>query len=150
MVFASAALIFVGCQKEEVQPTENSVSSDRPTSFVEKANGNLEVWYDNGGTDYGCKDSGGNCHPEVVVHGSMAVLINTLGDLGDAGDITGLIGAVSDNLTELSTLVDVDLLDQVVDETISLSIRGRVNGNETAYLLFSDDDVILSVQPVKL
>lgn len=154
MLLASAALIFVGCQKEDVQPIENSVDSNQATNFVEKANGNLRVWFDTGGpnegVDFGCKDTGGNCQPNVVVVGRLANVVNTIGDLGDLGDIPGVVAVVSDNLTELSTFIEMDLLELVVDEKLSLSVRGRVNANEGAYLLFSDGKDLISVQPVKL
>lgn len=159
IIFASTAIIFVGCQKEDVQPNMSSItteqsSGEKPSdNYAEKAYGSRRIFFDDhkgdvDGVNYGCNSSGGNCLDDVIVTPRLVTIINEIGGSGNTGVV---ISIVAKNLRGLEQIVDRDLLHQVLTGALTLNVRGRVNANETAYLLFKDGNQdIVSVQPVKM
>ena len=102
------------------------------------------------GIDYGCWDGDGNCLLMVVVWGVAAGIINDLGDAWDAEDYEGVISLVNENMEDLSRIVDQELLEDVVNEHVYLKVRGRATSTSNAYMVFSDGEDIILVQPVGL
>jgi len=137
---------FVACEKEEVKPVVSSTVND--TDAPVKA-GTRKVWFDEGGSNYGCKGSGGNCLDEVVARLQKYTLLNEIGTCANNNQNALVIAKFIENYADLSSLISTDVLDDVINGVATLKVKGTVSSSSTAYFLFTKAGNIYSVQPIK-
>lgn len=147
----------MSCSKEELLPTTSGSNEAGETinSLLGKTSG-ARTYLDNGevpgveGEDYGCFNGGGGCLPTIVITAAMAPTVNAIGDAGDAGNNTEVVNLVRNNKAALLNIVSLSLLDDVINGSLTLRVRGRITSNSGAYLVFSTGSSVKSVTPVKL
>lgn len=146
-LFLSGAILFLlsimSCEKDNIVPKPTMESAKLQASNSSDANLNqrasgMRMYFDNGkvpgvdGIDYGCSGSGGNCYPDVTVSPSLAEMCNDFGVSSNPSSFA------EDHYSELSNVVDQDILDAVINETYSVHLRCEGSTTSTGYLLFKD------------
>lgn len=141
-------LALYSCQKEEV--TRNVKTSNDTTENVLKSEvgHNMRYWYDDGDLNYGCDERKGNCYEETTVYGSLIPVIDKIGDEADNGNVFEVIELLKDNYKSLETYIPSDVLDSTIKGKRQLNVRGRLSKEGTAYLVFSNRNIIHSVYPL--
>lgn len=135
-----------GCQKESLntQPgiTENTLP---PTKQQD-----LRMWWDSGrepgfeGVDYGCEGIGGNCLPDAVVTPKPASLLTDFAQSNNPDTFA------STHYTNLSKVIDKEILDRVINGQLDVSIRGEIGIGKTGYLKFSSGNgTVVLVYPFR-
>lgn len=150
------------CQKEKITPnrtqdsmTEKSFSKDN--SVTEKAMSNEKwlKWHDNekpdgvDGVDYGCWDNGGNCYNAKKSDAKVSKLIDNIGNESESGDTDGVDNIIENNLSLLSEYIPIDDLYDILHGNVTISVRGRIARNGTAYVILSRENRIYSVYPIR-
>lgn len=146
------ALVFASCQKEEI--TKQSDRQDKQivnhNDNTAKVGGhNMRYYYDNGGNDYGCEGSSGNCYETVDVTPKLADVIN---DIGDNNDDDGKVKElVKVNYEPLTDILSDQILDGIIEGQFNLRVKGSLHSEgKTAYLLILKGEDIASVYPASI
>lgn len=129
------ALALFGCQKEDLSPaSENSgmrSKADQRTA--------LRVYFDNGGSDYGCKGSGGNCLPDVVVTPHLRGAVNAVFGVVNSENPTAISHVFENYKDLLSRHMDREDVEGVIRGRYTVKSRGK-DSNEPRYLLLYPAD----------
>ncbi len=133
------AFTLSSCSNEDTT-APNEINSFEST---QRANG-LRVWFDNGeqpgtdGVDYGCKDSGGNCLPDVVVSGIASPhVLDDLNDNVGSGNTQGTQHVFEAHAEELSRFIPGELIEGVINGRLFVKSRGKLNKDQAMYLNFN-------------
>ncbi|MFK8037106.1 MAG: hypothetical protein AB8B74_02355 [Crocinitomicaceae bacterium] len=148
-ILTFSILLGVACQKE-VQPLikqEAPVANE--SQITQKAQyAGLILWelYDSGGTDggscyYECTGSPGNCGVTISVCGaSNSDIINDIYIAIDANDNAEVANLFSIYETELITLFNEDVVNGVIDATLTLEKGNGKTGDPAIYVLFKNQN----------
>lgn len=152
ILFAAAfiGLIAVSsCQKDK------SVNSPTNANTVSRASNTAQmkpilvfgpdkyrIYYDYGGTAFGCVYVGGNCLDEIVV---VVPKVRQLMSAVVGGD--DYVGYIRTNMEDLSACIPGEYLQGVVNATYTLSVRDDQQ-SDMQYLKFEDSKGIALVIPV--
>lgn len=140
----------VSCKKEVLTPTssQSQIQSQTPTSSSARGAFYFRVFYDNGGQDYGCRGSGGNCADDIVVSAHIKGAINgVFGSLHSGNDIA--IQTVFENYKNvLINHMDEGDVDGVIRGNLKAKARGT-NPTENRYIILTDasTDMEVAVYP---
>lgn len=129
-ILFSAFCVFalVSCEKEE-----DKKNIDQSSRLL-NASSSLRVYYDNGGNDYGCKGSGGNCLPDVIVTAPKSYYFAPLFESG-----SNTVELFTKNAEVYKSVIDPKYVDGVIKG--SLFVEAKQNdATNTNYLSFSDRD----------
>lgn len=140
--------IIFSCNKEEIISKKNSSNN------LQKEMVQLRVYYDNGGDDYGCNSSGGNCLPDVIIiHTSIHnELLNQIQDIrimyqNDVEYANTLIGdIVAANEPTFQDIFPQCVINEIVNHALQLHIRGTESYR--CLLLYNNNDIV-NVYPVR-
>lgn len=152
LFLAIVGIGFTSCEKEEISKQSNR--QDKPVVNQEdntaKIGGhNMRYYYDNGGNDYGCEGSSGNCYETVVVTPKLADVINDIGDNNnDDGKVRELVNL---NYEALTDILSNQILDGIIEGQFNLRVKGSLHSEgKTAYLLILKGEDIASVYPASI
>ena len=146
------SLLIFGCRKEN-SPPSSIVVSQKPQSNYEKASVVfLFNWFDDGarpgvdGLDYGCDPSKGNCHAEIVIHGSVDVgkLCSDLNTGSPSDDQQ----TFKDYDSFLTSFMDSSDFSNVVNGLLTVRTLGDYDTNGRAYLILDNSSAVNSVYPL--
>ena len=144
---APALLLFIisSCQKENISKTTPSSKVSKDLNSV-KSEYNTRIWYDNGGTDYGCSLAGGDCLDDVIVTPWFGNLVTNFASSSNQADYA------TAKYAGLSLEIDESLLDGVIAGDLSVSMRGSITSTRIGYLIFNftSGGGIKVVKPFKL
>jgi hypothetical protein len=152
LVIAITTLI-IGCKKSSQAPVNSSASTETNVAVETDNSANkwvastgLRVYYDNGGTDYGCNSSGGNCLDDVIVTPTFVAFIDVI----ENGSASQVATFVSNNYSTLDDVIPTDVLDDVLDTDDTVTTHGTLNtfGEGTIYIIFNDIDGLQCVCPI--
>lgn len=150
LTFSAAMMFLASCEKTQIQTNEKLNASNEV--FTTKAT--LRVYFDNGtfpgvdGVDYGCSGAGGNCQPDVVVVGGIA---DPVKDLYNAiGSHTVVHELFTDNETIFNEVFGEENVENVLNNVLTVSVRGSIYDTQTAYFVFKKNGTEFSVVPVRL
>ncbi|SEC20815.1 hypothetical protein SAMN04489761_2378 [Tenacibaculum sp. MAR_2009_124] len=142
LVGITLALAFTlsSCSNEEtIAPSDTSGVEENTRALGGR------VWFDNGaqpgvdGVDYGCSGSGGNCLDEVVVYGiASPYVLNDLNDTIGSGNTQGTQHVFEAHAEELSKFIPGKLIDGVINGSLYVKSRGKLNKEQTMYLNFTN------------
>lgn len=162
-IFGLSGFLFAACAKEEVTP-DNGVSTNKYTKnktdeVSDKIGGDkrpvLRVWYDNGTSagdpnlDYGCRDFGGNCLPDIVVVPLVKADIRGIGEVIRHGNAPEIINEFKNKRHILEPLVGTSHVQGVINSALKPEVRGV--DEETIYFVFSNkkNNKVLMVYPIR-
>lgn len=149
LVLGLVGLGFVGCQKEEVNKSqEKPEATDNYTTKIAGGGTKYYKWYDRGGNNYGCEDTPDNCHEETKIYSSLLSTIDNMGDATDNGDYDKVIELLKANYDGFAHFIPREVIDDVIKQKTTLNIRGGIAVDGIAYMLFSQKGKIVSVYPV--
>jgi hypothetical protein len=119
-------IIFSCNKKEEIISKKNNFNN------LQKDMQQLRVYYDNGGEDYGCEGSGGNCLPDIIVRPTSVLneLLNQIQEIRniyqqDVEFANSLISdIVADNESTFQDIFPQSVIDEIVSEELQMYIRG--------------------------
>ena len=152
-----ATIILVSCEKEEVLFDTNTNSSSTfskesptpPSSFNRN-------YFDNDadpgveGQDYGCELVQGDCMNDILLWDTEwwerigGILLGIEQGQGD------VIETFKNNRALLSSVFPENLIDDTINGTLTLSVRGKLAKESTAYFLFKNlDGELVTAIPVK-
>lgn len=138
------ALVFGSCQKDKL------VQDVTGNSFI-RATAGLREFYDNGGTDYGCRPVEVNCHPDdIIINGSgdiaiMNGILNTI--IG--GNSSSIIAVFTNNrLFLLNYGIDVQDVDGVINGFKTVNVKGS-STSQTRFMRFYANGQINFVYPIR-
>lgn len=137
------------CQKDKAvnNPTNaNTVSRASNTAQMKPilvfGPDRYRIYYDHGGTAFGCVYVGGNCLDDIVIVApTVRQLMNLIVGNGDYS------GYIKSNMENLSAYIPGEYLQGVVDAKYTLSVRDDQE-SEMQYLKFEDGQGIALVIPV--
>lgn len=147
--------LIASCNKEKVEPTvRNSTmntsinDSEEKGSVMDKASGR-RVWFDNGGKDYGCKGSGGNCLPDVIVTPKLMADIRGIGEVILHGNADEIKNEFNDKKASLQEVLNNEHILGVINGKMNVSVKGL--DTDVIYMLFSikSDKNTIAVYPIK-
>ncbi|TAE18056.1 MAG: hypothetical protein EAZ95_05280 [Bacteroidetes bacterium] len=142
---AICAVALASCQQQkEVAPTQEA-----KTSVTRKDKSDLRVWYDRGGSDYGCSGTGGNCLDDVILSAPKPKGFTATLQTMSAGTPTEIRDAFSDNRSVLIQYISATVVDATINGDLNATLRGLPT-DATCYMLFSDanTNTITTVYPV--
>ena len=146
LIFAvSSFALLMSCEKE-IEKNNNNSERVTVTENTLKAS-NLRLWYDNGGDNYVCAGSGGNCFPDIIVTPHLAVPIENFSTNGSLGNYTSLHDLISSNMAVYEQIFDRSDLDAVLSGVLKIKTRGNT-GDAKKYILFYSDNTIKAVYPL--
>lgn len=128
------------CQKDKAVVPSNptavnraaNTTKTRPVTVI--GAGQHRIFYDHGGTAFGCAYIGGNCLDDIVIIAPKVSQLMSL--IVGEGDYAGFI---SRNMEDLSADIPGDYLQGVVDQEYTLSIKSN-DETKMDYMIFQDDD----------
>lgn len=114
----------------------------------------LRVYYDNGGEDYGCNSSGGNCLPDVVItptsiHNELLNQIQEIRNIyqQDVEFANALIGEIiASNEPTFQDIFPQSVINEILNNALKLYIRGTESYR--CILLYNSNNDIVNVYPV--
>ncbi len=151
MIFSAAALTlcFASCQKQNTAPAAaNQPTYKKEKGFYQQEDKPMRKYWDDGkpNGEYGCKNEVENCAPEdVIING-----IDQMSGLVTAIEESIYSGYVRNNRDVLAQTIPVQYLDNVINGSLRLSMKGE-HGAAYRVILFKDNKeaVILAVPVVK-
>lgn len=133
-----AVIALSSCEKESIKSTKTSSKTQTSTSF-EKSNGEPtanSTWFDNGGSVegicFGFNGNPQNCTTGGVVTASIGGLVTDFGTSSNPGVFA------QENYADLKTVIDEDLLDNVISGDNQVSFKGTISPSSHGYLIFKD------------
>ncbi|HQW10792.1 MAG TPA: hypothetical protein PLP06_01530 [Saprospiraceae bacterium] len=124
-VFLFTALIFTNCDKEQlVSLKKDQVQLDPNAQLQQRAP--LREWYDNGGTDYGCRNNAGTCADDVIITGKRSEGYNKL-KLAAQGS-ANLQTTFSTYSTDANVIFGTTNTAGVINGTTTVELKGPKNG----------------------
>lgn len=134
IIVAIFAIALASCQKEQITP--NKILSNRnETLSTKKLVGNLRIYYDNGGSDYGCKGSGGNCLPDVVITSEIMANFNDIFDVLHSNNATAIRSVFNNQKEFLEEYIDTNILQLAINGEYNVKAKGD-NPDQTRYIIF--------------
>jgi hypothetical protein len=146
-----ATIMLTSCEKEEVTRNQSSSEENNIHSeeVVNKAAGSLRIYYDNGGDDFGCAGSGGNCYPTVTITPSVAVDLGDVIDGVNTGDEDVIRHSFLNNESLLIKLLGSNTFENVIEGTYFPSTRGDLTEANSIYFVFEVDNKVVEVKPIQ-
>lgn len=146
-----AGVIFYSCTKEESKKEIQQINKKTSNSTE------LRIYYDDG-KNYGCKDKGGNCLPDVEIkapkiHWFWWQLFwkHTLNPQNGKSNSQSLLDflKVDENKTIFIEYFSNSIYEKVMNNTYIVNSRGEFKENETSYVLFvlNDSNTVDIVYP---
>lgn len=138
-VMVLTSVVFSSCNEEEGSNINQQIA---PTKVAPEYT--MGIFYPDGGCDVSecdlktmhCHYPGeGNCLPEVTIYGNSISLLTSL-QMSIDNNISERF--VMENMTELMSYFDSDLLDGVVNNTIDISYG--LGDNSKVYFIFTDNE----------
>lgn len=152
LFLALVGIVFVGCQKEEVNKSqEKPETTDNYTTKIAGGGTKYYKWYDRGGNNYGCEDTPENCHEVTNIYSSLLSVVDDIGDDADNGDYDKVVELLKENYDGFAHFIPREVIDDVIKQKTTLNIRGRIATDGIAYMLFSkkgEKGKLFSVYPV--
>lgn len=144
---ALCAIALASCQQKEVAPTQEA-----KTSVTRKdKSGGTRIYYDNGGTDYGCgcRDCGGNCLDDVILSAPKPKGFTEALRTMSAGTPTEIRDAFLEHRSELIQYISARIVDDTINGDLNATLRGLPT-DVTCYMLFTNPttNIIEMVYPV--
>ncbi len=120
----------------------------------------VNTYFDNGkepgveGVDYGCKGEPYDCYEEITVVETLSKpLIAALKKMyyySKDGNDKEIVNTIIDNFDLFSTIINSDILTEIVLGNMNLKVRGCIDKKCGTYLVVSAKDKIVFVIPVSL
>jgi hypothetical protein len=148
ILFACVSLALLSCKKEPLCPT----AADNTSANQQKVTDSKYLtWHDNGGSDFGCWDRGGNCGHTITVSATAAVDLNNIFAALNTGNNVLIRSVFEQNRTYLSRLLPSATIDAVITGKYNAKARGT-DPAVTRYILIrnAQDSGILFVYPFEL
>jgi len=138
------------CEKQNVHPNSTSTSNslNEKNKDIAMKTSTLRVWYDYGGSNYGCRGTDGNCRDDVNVSPTKHTKINNLAYNANNGDPIDVITELSNDYSFYATIFDNDMLDGVINGSLSLTAKGNLSSSTMIFFHFIDVSTLTSVQPL--
>lgn len=135
LIFMIGAIVSCSTDNNEANENANTTAAD----FQLKAqSGSLRVYYDNGGDDYGCKGSGGNCLPDVIVTPNVHQMAESIDNIVSAGSPDELNNFFQENYEGLMEFIDPAHIEGTLNGYYSVSCQGNLE--DRFYLRFANPD----------
>lgn len=164
VIFAAMALslVFVACNKEEVETTTQEDQITETTVQNKWHNGDGRTFFSNrpsgglNGNGEGCEKPGTDCSFSNIVSGPLGggacivgpMVIDNEMWLDDEADVS-LIDYITENFDEIGEYIDATLLDAVISGELILKRSGTYVDGEAAFLKFVNaEDINVMVYPV--
>ena len=128
--------VFFSCSTDNNEANENS---NNAANFHLKAqSNNLRVYYDNGGDDYGCSGSGGNCLPDVIITPNLHVMAEGIGNVLSAGSADEVQNFFQNNYDGLAQFIDPVYIEGTINGYYNVSSKGDIN--DRFYIRFANQN----------
>ena len=159
MVAVIGAMLGAGCEKNN---QDNIYKND----FVKQKGKQqpepklVNPWFDNGkepgvyGVDYGCKGEPYDCYEEITIEETISKpLIAVLKKMyyhSNNGNEEEIVNTITDNFDLLSSIINSDILTEIVLGNMNLKVRGSIDKKCGTYIVVSEKDKVAFVFPVSL
>jgi hypothetical protein len=140
LFFALVGTVMIGCEKDEsISPVDSNDNDNIEASKTKslpnnKAHG--RVYYDNGGNDYGCSGSGGNCLDDVIVEAALGPAMEDIIIVVNTNNQPAIQEEFSDNAF-VESVVPVDVINGVISNNLVVTLKSN---SDYDYLLFHNID----------
>lgn len=146
-VCAALGVVFTSCNKlANIEPTTSTQSSAVvPETKSARLGAIYRVYFDNGGTDYGCKDTGGNCYTDQAATGAVIGTINVIENANPIAIKNHFLHSQA-----IKSFIPGWLIEGIVNGNLNVSMKGSLtNGVGTKMMIFSNikDNSIENVLP---
>lgn len=128
MIFA-----FASCTKENSVNTTGKTGLNTNTKAA--AQPVMRFWFDNGGSDFGCKEGKGNCLPTTEIVGEKIKMINNLFYVVKSANQPEIIRFFEENGEELALFFDKETINNVINGTLVVKDKDE-NAENERFILF--------------
>ncbi|MDD2412863.1 MAG: hypothetical protein PHN55_12825 [Dysgonamonadaceae bacterium] len=125
---------FTSCTKENLVNTTTR-KADLNTNTKAATQPVMRIWYDNGGSDYGCIKGKGNCLPTTDIVADKIKLINNLFCVVKSANQPEIIHFFKENRDELSLFFEKETIDNVLNGTFVVKDKDE-NAQNERFILF--------------
>lgn len=148
ILVALLAILVSACEKESSPILTANNSAIEAMSFDKSE---LRVYFDNGPKDYGCAGTGGNCLPDIIVRPEKQLLsvIQNIENFTISKSTSNALQVIRNNFDLLAKIISTDVLNKVLSEELSLTVKGSLDSKDTIYFVYSKSGEIISVQPYR-
>lgn len=153
---AVCTIALVACNKKQLNTIAPEVSS---TNVVEAPitnqrignSGDYTTYYDNGGTDYGCKGSPANCYGANAIAHPDRPSFNNLFAVLNSNNPIAISNVITNHMPVLEKYIDRSDLDNVLNGSFGINVKGT-NKNDTRYIMFTavqkgSIEMVYSIKP---
>ena len=147
---AILAIIFASCHKDQLDPTTPTCTDVTSASGTAKRliGSTYRVYYDNGGTDYGCKGTGGNCLDDVVVTPNISARFKNIIAVLHSDNPKAITNVLVNHKEFLEQYIDKDILMSAIDGSSSIQVKGTLQDGNVFLIFISAKGEIQAVYPI--
>ncbi len=153
---ACASLALLSCEKEPlcsscIEPINPTAEENTTTNTQKVTDSKYLTWHDNGASDFGCWDRGGNCGHTITVSAIAAVELNNIFTIINANNNLLVRKTFEENKTFLSRYIPSSTIGAVITGEYNVKARGA-DAESIRYMIFSKaaDSEIVFVYPLVL